>query len=154
MSFKNMLDQVLGTEKKPEAVVSEGQSVEDSNQATEQVQLAPDDDLEPRQIPHEDAPPKPEDPFRDMIDQALIAEGLDPDKVARKKYDPVSGDLQAHEWDMDRETLYGSDSYRFRCKRCLKVIEVEREQTIKEAMDHYEVEPNCAEIVISEIMKS
>lgn len=153
MSFKDLIDQVLGEEKKPE-IQSEGSVVEDSNQATAPVILAPEDDLELPVIPDEDAPPKAEDPFRQMIDEALILEGLDPDRVARKKYDPINGDIQTHEWDMDREALYANDDYRFRCKRCLKVIEVKREQTIAEAMKHYEVEPNCAEVVISGIMKS
>jgi len=114
-------------------------------------EATPEDDFEPVKEPDPEDVPKEPDPFATAIDDALRAEGVDVDKELRRKYDPAKGDLQTHDWKMEREALFSDEAYKFRCKRCLKWVTVAREQTIGQALVDQQIEPNCAAQIVQDI---
>lgn len=138
--FKDRLDELLGVEKK---------AVE--------VHAPPDEDCTstaPVELEEELDPPRADkDPFSSMLDEVFADAGVDLEKESRRKYDPSSGNLRAHDWCSERESIFSSDKYKFRCRRCFKWVTVEREQTIDDAMKQQDVNPDCAMAVITDTME-
>ena len=101
----------------------------------------------------EEVPGEP-DPFAQMLDDMLKSDGIDVELEKRRKYNPAVGNIQEHDWQTHRESMFSNEPYIFRCKRCLKFVEVQREQTINEALSSLEIDPNCANQVIQGIMNA
>lgn len=102
--------------------------------------------------PDPNAPPLPYDPFRDAIEAALTAEGVDVSLELRRRYDPAAGNTQTHDWESQREALFSDEKYQFKCARCSKWVHVGRDETMSQAMAEQDVDPNCASVVINDIM--
>ena len=145
MSFAKGLDALLGLEEKAPAVPhgTDAPSAHDPD--------APEDEFVPEAAPDEDAAPAPPDAFRDMVDAALAAEGVDVKKERRRTFDPIRGDVFTHEWEMQREVLFSGEKYQFRCKRCLKSLNVAGDQTMGAAVLDQGVDPNCGEQVVKDV---
>lgn len=149
MSFLDELDKTLGIEKKEEKKPEETPYV-----ATPVAEATPDDEFETPTPPDPDAISRPEDPFAAMLDSALQAEGVDVQKELLRRYNPASGDVQTHDWKMHREKLFSGEPYIFRCKRCYKAVHVREDQTINEALREGEIDPNCANVIVTDTMSA
>lgn len=148
MSFLKNLDAVLGIkeeEVKQEEIIQE--------KGTPVPEWDPEDDFErPKEVDPDTVNDfKPVNNFRDAIDAALTAEGIDVEKEVRRKYKAASGDMSQHDWALAREKLFSEEPYVFKCKRCLIHVEVGNEQTMNQALLEKEVELNCANQVINDI---
>lgn len=106
---------------------------------------------EPAPAPEADELPKDRDLFKDMLDAALAVEGIDGKAEARRRYDPMKGDLSSHEWEMQREVLFSGEKYKFKCKRCLKWLSVGGDQTMTQAYEEQGVDPVCGNNIVNEI---
>lgn len=148
--FTDKLDEMLGI-KEPEKEPESERVETDCNQVQTQV---PENEFEPETVSDPDDVPSEADPFTVMVDSLLASEGIDGKLEKRRKYDPTRGDVNSHDWVSQRETLFSDESYKFRCKRCLKWVTVGREQTINEAAAEQEVNSDCASQVVQGIQES
>jgi hypothetical protein len=150
MSFLDQLDKALGLEeKKPDSVPI---GVDLTPNGAVPLPSDPEDEFDTPQTPDPDAIPKPVDPFALMLDQALTAEGVDVQKEMLRRYNPTSGNTQEHDWQMYREKLFNGEPYIFKCKRCLKAVHVDEEQTINQALEEDEIDPNCGAGIVNDMM--
>lgn len=148
MSFFDKLDAILGIETpkpKEEPIVEHH---------TPMPEASPEDDFESPPVQDPDFIPdyKAPDPFKNEIDSILLAEGVDVEKEMRRRYNPAGGDLTEHDWAMARERLFSEEPYVFKCKRCLKHVEVGPDQVIREAVIENGIDPNCGIQVVNDTM--
>jgi len=147
----------MGTLEKMFEMIDEEEAAKNPAPPTPQAETdqAPDpSDLDRRASQEEELePPKPppEDPFGQMVDSMLRESGVDVDREIRRPYNPASGDVTNHDWEMGREALFGGEAYQFKCKRCFHYLEVDRDKTIKQALEEKGVDPNCSRLVISDV---
>lgn len=144
MAFLNQLDEMLGLDQKKDEVAPEerlpGMKIEDlppENPFDESIEV-----------------PEVKDPFALAIQAALQEEGVDVSREMQRKYDPAGGDITQHEWITHRERLYDNEPYIFKCKRCLKYVTVYAEETIGQALQEGEIDPNCGAQVVSDTMNA
>lgn len=108
----------------------------------------PEGPLDPEAIPTEP------DSFTQMLTEMLEAEGVDVKLETRRRYDPAKGNTSSHEWETQRERMFANEPYQFRCKRCLKWVEVASDETVLDALQRTGVDPNCASQVLTDIMEA
>lgn len=114
-----------------------------------------EEELEPEVMKDpEDTEIKDPDPFASMLDSLLESEGVDVSLEKRKKYNPVKGNPNQHDWASARESLYSDEAYQFRCRRCLKWVNVRRDQTLIDACNENDIDLNCGSQVMADIMNS
>jgi len=112
-------------------------------------------------IPAE-APPPAEDPLAKFIgnDKPLVetspfdafldqceAEAPEEVKNAQKAYED-------HDWKSVRQTMYGNDHDVWRCQRCFRQVNVERNETLGEALRKHNVHPDCSVQIAAEVMET
>ncbi len=68
------------------------------------------------------------------------------------KEEEVRTTVDKHDWDMNRESIFSVDHFRFRCRRCLKFLTVKRDQTMDQALAEMGVDENCGMVVLNEVM--
>jgi hypothetical protein len=152
MSFAKGLDEMLGLtepEQREDPMPSAATAV-----MQEQIPDAPEGEFDEPSAPDPDAPERERDPFKEMVDAALAAEGVDVQKEVLRRYDPTKGDVSAHEWETQREALFAGEKYQFKCKRCLKWLHAGRDQTMNEALDEMGVDANCSNQVVKDMMEA
>jgi len=133
--------------KKEDLILNQGTHVQ------VQSEIAEDEyDAEKPVDPEEDTVEK--DQFSFMLDSLLESEGVDVSLEKRKKYNPAKGNFNNHDWASARESIYSDEAYQFRCRRCLKWVNVRRDQTLVEACEESSVDLNCGSQVLSDIMSS
>lgn len=147
--FNKKFDEVFGLTKEEPKVLDIVEALPQSpTPEVEEELFDPPAALDPEAIPNE------KDPFTSELDQMLASEGVDVELEKRRRYNPTSGDMQAHDWETVREALYSDEKYQFRCKRCLQWVHVAREQTMVQAYEEQGIDPNCANKVITDIQTS
>lgn len=149
--FNDKFDELFGspTHKKEVATTPQLDTMSANDVAASALQeeeFEPEPSLDPEEVPEEP------DPFALLLDEVLLAEGVDVKLEKRRKYDPTKGNMQEHDWQAAKDTIYSDESYKFRCKRCLKWLVVKREETMGEVMERDGLDPNCASSVISSVM--
>jgi len=149
--FNDKYDELFGTPTPKTEVVHSPQfeTMSANDIAASTVQ---DEEFEPERALDPEVVPEEPDPFALLLDEVLAAEGVDVKLEKRRKYDPTKGNVQEHDWQAAKDTIYSDESYKFRCKRCLKWLVVKREETMGEVMGRDGVDPNCASAVISSVM--
>jgi len=76
--------------------------------------------------------------------------GFTADQLSKEEESRTS--VEEHDWEMNRESIFSTDDFRFRCKRCLKFLTVKREQTIGQALSDMGVDTNCGLVVLTDVM--
>lgn len=149
--FKDKLDELFGLEEKP----VQKPVVEVHAQTSAPVEEVPENEFEPEApVDEESVAAFEPDPFTKALTEMLESEGVDVKLEKRRKYDPTSGDIATHDWQSQRERLFSNEPYKFRCKRCLKWVEVNTDETINDALTRNDIDPNCGQVVVGEIMNS
>lgn len=88
------------------------------------------------------------DPFAAMLDGMLASEGMSKDdEVGEKNPEP-----ELHDWESDRETLYSSDTYTLTCRKCIRSVGVQRDETVAQAMQRHGVARDCSVQITAEVM--
>jgi hypothetical protein len=149
--FNDKFDELFGVQPEKTRPVQVSTAPELSRNDIEASSL-PENEFDPVVEPDPEAIPEEPDPFARLVDQMLESEGVDVALEKRRKYDPTKRNIQEHDWDTAKDTIYSDESYKFRCKRCLKWLVVGREETMAEVMERDQVSPNCAETVVLSVM--
>jgi hypothetical protein len=150
--FSKQIDEVFGSET-VKSTPEDAKSAESVHVQSELTDL-PENEFEPEGVVDPEEVPADPDPFAAMLDLMLKEEGVDVELEKRRKYNPTGGDVNNHEWVSQRERMFSEEPYMFRCKRCLKWVQVGSEETIAEVLQRNEIDPNCGHQVLSSIMDS
>jgi len=118
------------------------------------VEHLPESEFDPPAPVDPNAIPVEPDNFTKQLDEMIREAGLDPELEKRRRYNPSAKDVNQHDWYAPQERLFSSGPYKFRCKRCLKWAVVKAEETISEVLERDGIDPNCAAIMIQDIMSS
>jgi hypothetical protein len=134
MSFKDWLDkQELEAEKSAE-------SSEDLPKAEENDPLA-------RYIGRREerglGEPSPFDLFLDEV-EAQKPEG----------YVPPLKESEHHDWQIVRSAIYSEDHVVWMCSKCCRTVSVERDQTVKDALEAISVSPDCSIQLTKDVMEN
>ncbi len=123
-------------------------------------------DAETQPAPAEEAPPAVEDPLAKYI-------GHQGPIVTREVASPFDGFLaqleaeapadlepapeksfEEHDWETVRQTRYEDDFDVWRCKRCFRQVNVNRQETLVAALERHKINPDCGVQVAAEVMES
>lgn len=91
--------------------------------------------------------------FGAALDALLRAEGVADDAEPESKTEG----FEAHEWEDDGEgrhgpAMFSDDEIRWRCKKCFRLIDVTREETIGEALDRHGISRACGEQLARDLL--
>ena len=107
--------------------------------------------------PSSDAPVGPPDPFAAYIGHAGPIQAKSPfdaflDAATEGvEVEPTDPDYVQHEWETIREAIYEDDHHVWRCKRCFRQLNVQREETLGQALAKYNVNENCGNQIATDI---
>lgn len=59
--------------------------------------------------------------------------------------------VEKHDWQSERAVMFGCDDQKFRCSKCAVRLTVRVDQSIKDAVEEQEVNPNCAEQLVNDM---
>lgn len=88
----------------------------------------------------------------DALDALMAAEGVPADAVPG---DRTEG-FEEHEFEDERAgqgAIFSCDDVRWRCKKCFRLIDAKREETIGEALDRHGIQRVCGDQLASDVMK-
>ena len=107
------------------------------------------------------APVGPPDPYAHLIGHGGPIQEKSPfdaflDDVTADAPEPEEKEpvYENHDWESVRKTLYEDDQDIWRCKRCFRQINVNRDETVASACARVNLNPNCGEQVAAEVMES
>jgi hypothetical protein len=108
--------------------------------------------------PPEDEPGLPKQGFGGSrfwveLDALLRAEGIPDDALPEAK--PL--EFETHEWEDDGEGRHGpavfsDDQIRWRCKKCFRLLDMTREETIGGAIDRHKISRVCGEQLAQDLL--
>jgi hypothetical protein len=112
--------------------------------------------------PVEEAPAGPPDPLAHLIGhKGAIQERSPFDAFLDGVADEAPKDIpeeepryEEHDWKAVRKTLYEDDHDVWRCQRCFRQINVDRNETLNQACDRHNLNRNCAVQVAAEVMET
>jgi hypothetical protein len=61
---------------------------------------------------------------------------------------------ESHEWKTIREAIYEDDYYVWRCSTCHRQVNVQRTETLAQACQKVNLNPNCGMQVVNDIQES
>ena len=61
---------------------------------------------------------------------------------------------EAHDWKIIRDAIYEEDYYVWRCRRCCRQVNVDRSETLTQALAKYNIHENCSLQTIEEVHTS
>jgi hypothetical protein len=91
------------------------------------------------------------DPFALMLDGMLAEEGLN--KESETPEFKTEG-YEAHEWEFKAELIYEDDEVNAICRKCHRQMRMNRAQTWGEAMGSHEINPDCGQMLVGDVMDS
>jgi hypothetical protein len=120
------------------------------------------DDLnEPQVAPIAETPPEtpvgPPDPLAHLIGHSGPIQAKSPfdafleAATAGVELEPKDPDYVQHEWETIMEAIYEDDHHVWRCKRCFRQLNVQRDETLGQALVKYNVHENCGTQIAEDI---
>lgn len=89
----------------------------------------------------------------DALDALMAEEGVTKDAEAP----PRTEGFEEHEWEDDESgrgaAIFSDDAIRWRCKKCFRLVDASREETIGETLDRHGVQRVCGEQLAQDVMK-
>jgi len=61
---------------------------------------------------------------------------------------------EEHDWKSVRATMFGSDHDVWRCQRCFRQVNVQRDETLAQALQKHNVHPDCSVQIAAEVMET
>ena len=123
-------------------------------------------DAETQPAPAEVAPPAVEDPLAKYIGH----QGPIVTREAASAFDGFLAQLEAeapadleaapeksfeeHVWETVRETRFEDDFDVWRCSRCFRQVNVNRQETLGASLERHKINPDCGVQVAAEVMES
>jgi hypothetical protein len=83
----------------------------------------------------------PFDAFLEAATEGVEAEEKDPDYVQ-------------HEWKTIREAIYEDDQHIWRCERCFRQLNANRDETLNQALARYNINESCGNQIATDVMES
>jgi hypothetical protein len=96
-------------------------------------------------------PTADKDPFALLLDGMLADEGM-----SRETETPEhkTEGYEDHEWELKEELIYEEDKVNVICRKCHRQMRMDRTQTWGEAMGSHEINPDCGQMLVGDVMDS
>ena len=69
-------------------------------------------------------------------------------------FTPEPQPYELHQWDMVTKAIYSDDNCVWLCQRCARTVSVERNETLKQAIDKNNIRDECATEVMAGVHES
>ena len=93
-----------------------------------------------------DGPIREKDAFEELLD-AVAAEAPTDMPEAEPQY-------EKHDWKTIKDAIYEDDLYTWRCRRCFREIRAARNETVEQACQRVNLNPDCGLQTAAEVMDS